>query len=780
MHHRSALTRLLLLALLLLPAWPSPAQAPSVDQARQQLERIGASLDGQKDADTLQASRDAVLKIQAQAEKTIAERTPQLQSLDARLAELGDSPAAQGQEAPEVTRERRDLQQQRNDVDAELRQAKLAVVESGQLLDRIAAARQDTFHRTLSERTVPPWSPRFWRNLADNRDRDDARLASLSNDTRDAVAQHLRSAPGRPVLYLALALLVAVGVGWFGARTVPRLVGRHVPPGRLRRSAPAVARLLLSTLAAWWIVGLLRAALLPADAPPAVERLAGLVGDLLVFATFVTMLGAVLLAVRSPSWRLPAISDEGARALRPLPPATALAIVIATFTQRLAALVNASLPLAVALTALAALVSTLVVLWALLRVRGLQRKADRADAEAVAAGAADAAKAAGRPHFKPWMNIAAGIGWVGVSICLLGLATGHVALSGFIALQLLWTGVVLATLYLGMRYIDDLACAVLGAKGLAAPRMNSRFGLDPRHVQRLAVVTSAVLRVLLALLGLIALAMPYGASGDDLIDRALGLARGITVGQLELSPAKVVRAIMVFLLASGVFHVVKRWLARRYLPTTKMDEGMRSSVVTLFGYATMVVAVAMAAAAIGVSLERIAWIASALSVGIGFGLQAIVQNFISGLILLAERPVKVGDWVVVGDAEGDIRRINVRATEIQTGDRTTVLVPNSELITKTVRNRTYANSEGVVKIVLPMPLSTNADLVRELLLEAFREHPGILEAPAPAVLIDGIDKGQILFSATGFVSTPRQASNARSALLFEILRKLRQLDIRRV
>ena len=206
---------------------------------------------------------------------------------------------------------------------------------------------------------------------------------------------------------------------------------------------------------------------------------------------------------------------------------------------------------------------------------------------------------------------------------------------------------------------------------------------------------------------------------------------------------------------------------------------MRASVVALFGYATFVAAVAMAMAAIGVSLERIAWIASALSVGIGFGLQAIVQNFISGLILLAERPVKVGDWVVVGDAEGDVRRINVRATEIQTGDRTTVLVPNSEFITKAVRNRTYSNAQGLVKIMLPMPLATDAELVRELVLESFRAHPGILEAPAPDVLIDGVnDKGQVVFNATGFVATPRQASAVRSALLFEILRKLRQLEIR--
>jgi len=322
---------------------------------------------------------------------------------------------------------------------------------------------------------------------------------------------------------------------------------------------------------------------------------------------------------------------------------------------------------------------------------------------------------------------------------------------------------------------------VFGAQGLAGRRIEHRFGLNPRHADRVAVVLSAVLRLVLALLGLIALAMPYGAGGEDLIARALGLARGISIGQLVLSPAGVVRAVAVFLLALGMFHLAKRWLDRRYLPTTALDPGMRASVVALFGYAGVVAAVAMALAAIGVGLERIAWIASALSVGIGFGLQAIVQNFVSGLILLAERPVKVGDWVSVGDAEGDIRRINVRATEIQTGDRTTVLVPNSELITKAVRNRTYSNAEGLVKIVLPMPLATDADLVRELLLQAFREHPGILEAPAPSVLIDGIsDKGQVVFNASGFVATPRQAAGVRSALLFEILRRLRQFDIRMV
>lgn len=767
---RYRLPALPFLLLALLAAWPVPAQPQTLDQARQRLDRIGAQLDRQQDDPALQASRDAALAVQDQAGKVIAERTPQLQDLEARLAELGDGPATPGQEAPEVARERRDLQRQHSELDAELRQAKLAMVESGQLLDRIAAARQQTFHDTLLERTTPPWSPRFWRDLAENEDHDRGRVAKLWQETRQVVAKRWQSGPLRSSLYLGLAALVAVVVGWFGTRTVPRLVGKHIPPGRLRRSAPAMARVLLATLAAWWIAGLLHAALLPAAPPAAVGQLAGLAAGLLVFATFVTALGNVLLSVRNPSWRLPSISDAAAQALRPLPPSAALAIATSLLVQRFASQTNASLALTVALTTLAALLSTCVVLWSLLRVHRLSAGAARLGPTTESPP--------DKPHFKPWMNIAVGIGWVGVAICLLGLLAGYVALAGFVAMQLLWTGVVLATLYLGMRFVDDLVGAVFGGKGLAGRRIERRFGLDPRHAERVAVVLSALLRVMLALLGLIALAMPYGAGGEDLIVRALGVARGITIGQLVLSPAGLVRAITVFLLALGMFHLVKRWLDRSYLPTTRMDPGMRASVVALFGYASVVAAVAMALAAIGVSLERIAWIASALSVGIGFGLQAIVQNFISGLILLAERPVKVGDWVVVGDAEGDIRRINVRATEIQTSDRTTVLVPNSELITKAVRNRTYSNAEGLVKISLPMPLATDADLVRELLLQAFREHPGILEAPAPNVLLDGIANGQVVFNATGFVATPRQAAGVRSALLFEVLRRLRQLNIR--
>jgi small-conductance mechanosensitive channel len=204
---------------------------------------------------------------------------------------------------------------------------------------------------------------------------------------------------------------------------------------------------------------------------------------------------------------------------------------------------------------------------------------------------------------------------------------------------------------------------------------------------------------------------------------------------------------------------------------------MRTSVTTLLGYVGGVVVVAFALSALGFSLEKITWVASALSVGIGFGLQAIVQNFVSGLILLIERPVKVGDWVVLGDAEGDIRRINVRATEIQMNDRSTVIVPNSELITKSVRNVTLANAEGRVRIRLPVPVDADAARVREIVSETFAGHAGVLSSPTPSVLLDGIEGSSLIFIAVGYIANPRQAGSVRSELLFELLARLRAENI---
>lgn len=204
---------------------------------------------------------------------------------------------------------------------------------------------------------------------------------------------------------------------------------------------------------------------------------------------------------------------------------------------------------------------------------------------------------------------------------------------------------------------------------------------------------------------------------------------------------------------------------------------MRASLTTLARYAGVVVGIGMALAALGVEANRITWVVSALTVGIGFGLQAIVQNFISGLILLVERPVKVGDWVVVGDAEGDVRRINVRATEISLADRTTVLVPNSELITKVVRNRTFTAGDGLVKVVLPVPAVADIAQVVGLVRAVVREQGEIKPSPVPQVQVEEVRDNKLWIGVSAYVEGPRQVTRIRAALLLALVQRLQAAGI---
>jgi len=337
--------------------------------------------------------------------------------------------------------------------------------------------------------------------------------------------------------------------------------------------------------------------------------------------------------------------------------------------------------------------------------------------------------------------------------------------------------VVFASTYLLMQLGDDLCDALLSSKGGFGARIHGTLGLEARLLDQAAVLVSGVLRLVLFFYMVVALMAPLGTDPDELFGRGSSVDHSLRIGDITLAPQALLTALAVACAGFLAIRLLKHWLSERFFPHTTLEPGMRTSIVTLLGYAGAVVVVAVALAGLGISVERIAWVASALTVGIGFGLQAIVQNFISGLILLAERPVKVGDWVVLGDTEGDVRRVNVRATEIQQSDRSTVIVPNSEFITKTVRNVTLDSAQGRVLLRLPAPLDTDARRMRALILQAFEAQEAMLDDPAPSVTLEGIQGGTLTFLAIGYVSSPRQVSGVRSDVLFSILDALREAGL---
>ena len=760
----------LLLGLAVVCAQAQPdAIAPTLDAARAQIDQAQKVLDNPPKEDVdLPALRALVLSAGAQADAAVLALEPQLASVQARLDELG--PLAPGQtEAPDVAALRAELNKSRADLDAQLKRAKLLAVEGEQTAGKISTLRRSEFQARLGERTSSILSKLFWSDLKLELP-SDLRRARRIFDGLVAAAQ----ANGVGIwASIALALALLMGLRWWAGRVLLRLTATRGPPGRLRRSLHAWMLVVLSAATAGLManavyLGLAWTAPLPEPVAPLLSGLAGVV----FFGGYVVGLGHALLQPGHPTWRLLPLPDVLALKLRWMPAVLAVLIVLTWAVTRLTAQINASLATTVAADCIVALAMALAMGLGLLQSNRVRRRALREP------------ESAAWPPSPLWLTAVVGLGWLAVVASLLALLLGYVAFGSFMVQQMAWIVIVLGTAYFLVVLIDDGFIALLGPKtgtsdvaatpGTAAIEPASTLF---RVRAQAAVLLSGVGRLLVVLFTLMLLLAPFGEGPTELFQRADKLQQGISIGEFAIRPMSVLQALLVMVLSLAGVRMVKRWLTDHFLPTTKLDTGMQLSAATLFGYAGGLLSVSMGLAAVGIGLERIAWVASALSVGIGFGLQAVVQNFVSGLILLAERPVKVGDWVSLGGIEGDIRRINVRATEIQMGDRSTVIVPNSEFITKTVRNVTHANPLGLVKIMLPVPLAADADQVRSLILQAFEAHEEVLENPAPSVQLDSIDSAGMLFNATAFVNSPRMAYGVRSALLFDVLRRLREADI---
>jgi len=239
----------------------------------------------------------------------------------------------------------------------------------------------------------------------------------------------------------------------------------------------------------------------------------------------------------------------------------------------------------------------------------------------------------------------------------------------------------------------------------------------------------------------------------------------------------ILTAIAVFVIGLVATQAFQRWLDTRFLPTTRLDSGLRNSIRTIVGHLGWILAAVFAFGYAGLDLSSIAIVAGALSVGIGLGLQGIVNNFVSGLILLAERPIRAGDWIVVGAEEGIVKRINVRATEIETFDRATVIVPNSSLITGPVKNMVLHDRSGRAVVKVGVSKDSDPAVVRDILRQIAKDHPLVLSFPEPWVQFTDFDAKALHFELGCYVSDNGKAGTVRSDLRFRCFEEFARHNI---
>jgi potassium efflux system protein len=740
------------------PAAPDPERPrlsrtmASIEPLKEAIDQIETSLRSPDIGDsTLVQHRGRLEPVRDELREIITSLDARLVDVEARLKQLGDAPdEAEPKEDPALTEERARLEERRAALDGALKQTRLLMLRADNISVRITERRRGLFTQQLLGRSSSVLDPALWTQAFKAAPDAWFGVKLLAQGWMD----HFRaSATSWNLGAAGLALFVffvsaALFLRWFVRRDFrPKELGT-----RFAKSFFALLSLLRVTITAPAIV--IGALLILNGFGLLTERI-GNIGLTLAIAVTIAAFGrgvAVgLFAPGDPDRRLLSVREETA----------GLVASKLTWVARILGaiiLINAILQIIVAPVILTVATNAIfAAVIAALLCRFLFLMGNRETLEDDVAGAG-------------WLRSA---GWLLAIGIIAALVTGFIGLAAFLAGRFLSALGLIGALYILLTFVDALFTEVLTA---ATPRGRSVahfFGMKPRSIDLLGTLLSAVIRVLLVLVVLMPLLGPWGIFAADFVGVLKDATFGFRIGEISISLTTILIALAILIIGILATRAMQGWLNNRFLPRTTLDPSLQNSVTTIFGYLGVIAASALALAQLGVDFQKITLVAGALSIGIGFGLQSVVSNFVSGLILLAERPIRVGDIIAVKGEEGRVRRIHVRATEIETGDRASVIIPNSELITQVVKNRTHTDTFARNSVAVGVSYDSDVAKVRDTLLDIAKTHPHVMQSPAPTVFLTGFGESAINFELGWVVRNLGDGAGIKSEICFAILERFR-------
>jgi len=705
----------------------------------------------------LNGLRDELQRLRSAIEEFSGHLAPPLAAAKAQLDTLGPAPAAgQPPEAEPAALNRAELSYQ-----VGLLAAGEAAVHSANLrIDQLINTVQDIRRKNFTTRLFQPvpgiYSYQTWAGLPKY-------VPAAADRVRDLMADWWGGMPRhdeifRDVLEAVLLCLLLTLAAWYGARRL-----RHWPhagePPFWRRASSAAGVVLLRLLPVVAPIVFLYTRVAEAHAlPERVDWIFYAAAQSTIIVLAVNALVTTVFAPAAAHWRLMPASDRAAARICGLVVMLAVVYGVTTLLYAVTRIVQAPFALTVAVALPSSLLLSAMVV-AILRTR-----LDGEHQDAI-------------PLLR-WLKALRIPIWITSAAIVASALAGYLALSRFLVQQLIVTGSILALVYLMLLWVDGFTQS-LGDDSAATGRwLERKAALERRRREQLALPVGLFLKFAILVFSVPLILLQWGHTWPDIYEWYRQLFFGFHIGNTQVSVAVLLASLIVFGVGYAAARLFQGWLDARVLKPAGISGGVRDSIRIGVGYVGIVIAALAAFSYAGFNLSSLAIVAGAFSVGIGFGLQSVVNNFVSGLILLAERPIKVGDLVVVAGEEGYVRKISVRSTEVETFDRARVLVPNSYLVTEKLKNWTLR--DNIRRIVIPVDVvhGCNARNVKALLLNVARENADIMPMPGPSVELEEFGADGLRFKLYAFIHDLTKAGSISTELRMAILDAFNEAGIR--
>lgn len=727
-------------------------QTSILQQSMSDLERVSNTRN--LDDESLVDARVKYQNISKTVEELIRSIDEETSTLAEKLNEIGEAPKDGSFETIEVIQSRKKLNTEKSALAVSKTTLEDIQKEAISQTSQIDARRQTAFTQAIFKNTS--LSPALFNNAASSfYDKIIQSVDLFSNWLTKIFKEQFSSIIGSTILSLIIALVLSF---YFNRVFAKHLDRSEQQPDYFAKVFTAFWDTSLSSLATAIFLGASYALFLYFDLfTSKVQQITFVIILVITSIVLAWNLAIAIFAPKQSNWRLFDISNSAALKMFTLTFILCVVQAIDFLIQE----INSILSGPISITAVQGFITSLIIGVALIIMALIKPNKQEAEISSIR-------------NWPKWLSVPLFI--IG-TIIIASALSGYIGLARFISQQVVVTGAIISLMVIGIISARELSREGVLPNTSFGRFLSNKLGYETLSIEQISLGISILLIIIIFVLGLPAILLQWGTKLTEIWYFVKSAFTGVQIGNIHLSLSGVFLGIAVFFIGIAFTKLVQSWLSNSVFPRIRADIGIRGSIKSGLGYFGYGLAALMGITSAGVDLSSLAIVFGALSLGIGFGLQNIVSNFVSGLILLVERPIKVGDWITVGSAEGTVKNINVRSTEIETFQKKSIIVPNSELINQQVGNWTFKSKRGRVDIPIGVAYGTDVRLVEKTLYEIADAHKMVAKDPQTNVWFAGFGDSSLDFILRMHVYDIGNNVTVQTDVRFEILKQFDALEI---